>query len=515
MQVKGALILLLLIGVSLLISERAGKKGGLYALLSRKLLHITGVGSLAVAPLVVHNHLLLSCITACFSMLLFVAVKFKWFAADIYNRPSWGIALFPFSFLVLWLVLGKQNPALVVIPMLVLTFSDAAAAIAGSIWGEKRYNVSGDEKSFVGSMTFILVTVFCLFFLPSVPAFANLPGWNDPFALLGMGERLILALAIGITGALAEGSTSGGWDNVSVPLTVSWLVVVWPGKSFLFIGTLVGVMALLAIMAVLAFRKNWLDAGGAVSAWLLGLIIWTEGGWKAILLVGVFFITGSLLSKLKSKHNRSDAKKGKPRDYMQVLCNGGIAACCLVCANLFNLPEGEIYILYAVSVGVSTADTWSSELGVYFHGKVVDIVGFKPIPTGVSGGISWQGTLAGAAGAGLIAFLAHCVGWGFAWYIFLFGFAGMLLDSLLGSLFQAKYLIKGNFSDTPNLIGADFSVLLSEKTQLIEQINAGKIQEIAPVKGVKWITNDGVNLLSNLIITLLAGFFLLILWKGG
>jgi uncharacterized membrane protein len=61
------------------------------------------------------------------------------------------------------------------------------------------------------------------------------------------------------------------------------------------------------------------------------------------------------------------------------------------------------------------------------------------------------------------------------------GFTGMLADSIIGSLFQAKYL--------------------DEKGKITEMKLTGKAKT---VKGCQWITNDLVNLLSNAIITFLA-----------
>ncbi len=72
------------------------------------------------------------------------------------------------------------------------------------------------------------------------------------------------------------------------------------------------------------------------------------------------------------------------------------------------------------------------------------------------------------------------------------GFAGMILDSVMGSLLQAGYKINGNWSGIPSKKGRDF-----------------------PGKGFKWMTNGLVNLHSNLIITLFLAIIFLILWKGG
>jgi uncharacterized membrane protein len=104
------------------------------------------------------------------------------------------------------------------------------------------------------------------------------------------------------------------------------------------------------------------------------------------------------------------------------------------------------------------------------------------LPPGVSGGVSAAGTLAGLTGAIVLAFVAgQCYNFPFAIFIFMAaaGFGGMLTDSLLGSWLQVKYsTINGIITDEP-LPGAK------------------------KLKGFYWCSNDMVNIISNVIITLL------------
>lgn len=238
-------------------------------------------------------------------------------------------------------------------------------------------------------------------------------------------------------------------------------------------------IALAGILCAFAFYKKWLDAGGAVSATAMGAIIWLAGGWQTTLPMLFFFVTGSFFSKLPNKKRIvADVKQDKARDYIQVLCNGGIAAICLV----FWLASKQGYWLlaYCASLAISTADTWSSELGVRFGGKVVDIVNLKPLPTGISGGVSATGTLAGFAGSLLMGILC--------WLLLHFslaetaivvsaGFLGMLMDSLLGSRLQARYRLED---------GTPAESALPNHTARLE-------------KGFGWMTNDMVNILANLV----------------
>ena len=231
-----------------------------------------------------------------------------------------------------------------------------------------------------------------------------------------------------------------------------------------------------------AWYKQALTAGGAAAASILGALIWYAGGIPLALPILTFFITGTLLSKLNKKTVASDAKQSKPRDAWQVICNGGVSG---ICCILFVVTKNESWAwLSHVSVAVSMADTWSSETGMRFGGRTINIIGFRPVQKGLSGGVSWQGTVGGLIGAcffsvsGLLFWqLSVCCRAG------LLGFAGMLLDSVLGSLFQAKYQVQqmgGNpiLSDLPPpASGAQ------------------------PAGGFSWVTNDFVNLSANIIIT--------------
>jgi uncharacterized protein (TIGR00297 family) len=248
---------------------------------------------------------------------------------------------------------------------------------------------------------------------------------------------------------------------------------------------LVPAVLLSLLFAVLAWWRGWLDAGGAALAALMGILIWTAGGWTLAMPLLFFFVSGSLLGKLP-RINTTDQKHGRPRDWMQVLANGGIAAL-FMWLHTF-LPQGTWVLAAWVSVAISTADTWSSEIGQWAGGKVVNIIGFKPMQAGISGGVSWQGTLGGFAGAlsiGLLGYLLAGFGWMATCIVTIAGFAGMLTDSLLGSVCQAGY--------------RDAKGLRTE--------NREDATNSQPVKGWGWMTNDWVNLLSNVIICLLALVF--------
>jgi uncharacterized protein (TIGR00297 family) len=207
----------------------------------------------------------------------------------------------------------------------------------------------------------------------------------------------------------------------------------------------------------------------------MAVLLYIAGGYKSFLAPGIFFITGSLLSKLNKPATEKDGRNAK-----QVFANGITGIIFLL---LFAVTRKDIFVVSALlSFCISMADSCSSELGIYFKGPTYDIVSFKKSSPGVSGGISAAGTLAGLAGAIVLAFVAGQF-YNFPFTIFILisaaGFAGMLADSLLGSLLQVKYKTgEGIMTDEP-LPGAK------------------------KLKGFYWCTNDMVNIISNIIITLL------------
>ncbi|MCU0394771.1 MAG: DUF92 domain-containing protein [Chitinophagaceae bacterium] len=479
MQIQEVIILLALILGTLVLSEQLARAGKLSLVLARKLVHLVAVSGVAISPLFFPNQRLLAGIIAFFVLILLWAVATRRFAIDAQRqRRSWGIALFPLAFLILLVPFGTLWPWLVVYPMLVLALADPAAALVGELVARRYWQLTGDRKSWPGSLTFFVVAAAVLLLLPEWLRHVD-PLFAWPFVSLMHGPTVVAILVVAALAALAEALGSGGGDNMTVPLVTAWGMAA-VGDSALQ-SELLPAAGLAALFGVLAWWRRWLDAGGAALAALTGVMVWTIGGWSLALPLILFFLSGSLLGRLPRKV-LPDAKHGRPRDWMQVLANGGIVIGLMWLHGI--LPSSAWLLAAWISVSISMADTWSSEFGQWAGGRVVDIVGFRNLRPGLSGGISWQGTLGGLAGAVIIGGFAWGVG-GFspaeAVVIALAGFAGMLADSLLGSLCQARYR-RAN----------------GEPTEDSSQASSPR-----PEKGWAWMTNDWVNLLSNLVITIL------------
>lgn len=249
------------------------------------------------------------------------------------------------------------------------------------------------------------------------------------------------------------------------------------------------------LIAFAAFKKSSLNKSGFIAATVLGTGIYYFGGlWFSIIMVS-FFVSSSVLTKFKSSNKEAldnMNEKGGSRDYIQVFANGGIG---LIFAFLHFVYNSPIFLLaYAVSFGVSTSDTWASEVGVLSKNKPISILNFKPIEKGMSGGISILGTIfafLGSAFISIIFFIAYMViynniqqGINYSLLCLLLGFLGSVIDSILGASIQAQYYCE----DTKGF---------TEK-----RVYKNKTNKL--VKGFSIVNNDVVNFSSNLISTLLA-----------
>jgi uncharacterized protein (TIGR00297 family) len=436
--------------------------------LSRKVLHVGAVGACAIAPMLLQDITLLALVVLGAEVLLLIAVGSGRFFREASGRPGWGIALFPIPYLaLLWLFPTPDHRWLVTVPMLILALSDAAAAVFGILLRSPSFHLTSDRKSLAGSAAFTFTTT------------AILVLWPSPLNAWSLTHVVAAALLLSVLLAAAEALGSAGWDNVWIPAgAASLLVSLAYGEALEQLGSAWIAAAVAVGFAWLSVRKGWLTLGGAVSAALLGCaVVWTQGPpWIVPLLV--FFASSTLLGKLTRNTGTSDAKHGRPRDAEQVWSNGGVYL-----AVALLLPGDLAHLGMVVSMAVATADTWASEIGMAVRGRTLDLRTGRIVPPGLSGGISLAGTMGAVAGAVVLAiaagvllrttpaFLAQIAAW---------GVAGMLLDSLLGAWFQVRYrAADGSWRDQPG--------------------EGPTLQ-----RGLAWMTNDRVNLLSIALITAMA-----------
>lgn len=166
-------------------------------------------------------------------------------------------------------------------------------------------------------------------------------------------------------------------------------------------------------------------------------------GWAwAALLVG-WFIASSALTRAgaRAKAARTQATLGASgaRTALQVLANGGVYAVAALAATLSATPWLGAAALGALAA--AAADTWATEIGLLGGGTPRSIVTGAAVEAGLSGGVTWMGSLGGVAGAAAVAVAANLLVPTMPASPLLIAGAGVLGglgDSVLGATVQAK-----------------------------------------------------------------------------
>lgn len=238
---------------------------------------------------------------------------------------------------------------------------------------------------------------------------------------------------------------------------------------------------LLAILvSYAAYRAHSLNPSGAFAATIVGTVVFGFGGLQWAILLMIFFVTSSGLSRAFKKRKQGlneKFSKGHERDAGQVFGNGGMATLFVLVHALY--PESNIgWVGFAASLAAVNADTWATELGVLnptAPRMITDLR--KRVEKGTSGGVSLFGTLASLLGAAVIALPAAWFSndWRLVLIIALAGLGGSLFDSLLGATVQAMYFCPTDQKET-------------EKHPLH---TCGT--ETVHIRGWKWLDNDWVN----------------------
>jgi uncharacterized protein (TIGR00297 family) len=211
-------------------------------------------------------------------------------------------------------------------------------------------------------------------------------------------------------------------------------------------------------------------------------------GWSGGAVLAAFFISSNLVSRIGQHRSRTllDAKSDR-RDLWQVYANGGVAAVCAFAGG------GQLSVwLVTATLAAAAADTWATSVGA-LSTKTPRLLAFgQPVPPGTNGGMTVMGSAGAAVGALLVSTTGALVT-GILPILpagTLIGFSGMVVDSIVGAVFQGRFHC--STCDEP-----------SERP--IHRCG----QVTVPKGGITWLNNDMVNL----IATVFAAGAALLLWR--
>lgn len=429
---------------------------------------------------------------------LFVAVNAAayargWLSAVHHTtRRSFGTVYYPLALLLLAVPFWNDMPDLVVASILVMAVGDGAAGIVGeSVRRPRWYRVTSDRKSLQGSAAMAMGSLAALALTTIVHhdgGLALATAWaSHPFATLAA----LAAVALFATGW--EAASSRGLDNLAVPLMTGIALhvcfVSGDPTDLLRFATGAGLGLL---VAVAAHAARMLQPSGAVATFLLATIVYGVGGWQWTLPILTFFILSSLLSKWRKQQKQrfeQRFEKSGNRDAGQVAANGALVG---VLAVLWHFTgDDRLYLLSLVSLAVVTADTWGTELGVLSRRRPRSVISGREVEPGTSGAMSIPGTIGGIVGAAIVTLSAlPFIPLSAAQIIAIVGIGafGSLIDSLIGATMQAQYrcTVCGKETEKPHHCEAPSQHL----------------------RGIRWLRNDAVNMLSAVAATAAATLLL-------
>lgn len=183
------------------------------ASITRKINHtVSGLITLFF-PLYFSSHIYVMVICGLFLVLLFVSKKIGLFPSiNSVERKTWGSILFPVVIYYCFIFYEWQDNAIFyILPMSVMTVSDALAEFIGVNLPWKPYSIGKHKKTLSGSIAF-LISSFSITILVGMT-----------FSLLIV-QVLLISTVISVIGAFTEGISTNGLDNLTVPVVTSWIL---------------------------------------------------------------------------------------------------------------------------------------------------------------------------------------------------------------------------------------------------------------------------------------------------
>ena len=284
-------------------------------------------------------------------------------------------------------------------------------------------------------------------------------------------------------------------------------MIILSTETLLLLGFIVNIP-----IGLIAYRKEALTIpGGFISAGIIGYTLFITHPILWIMLA-LFFGSSTVLTKFKEQSETKIqalkyAEKGGKRDYFQVFANGGtgfIGSILIIFSYGINYSgfESKLFIFVCISFAAANSDTWATEIGTTSESEPVWILNpRRMVPRGTSGGVSLKGTFGSFLGSFVIGlfYLISCYFFGnknIGVYIIpmiritLMGFAGSLVDTLLGATIQASFICP-SCSKTTEKVNHIHDVVVKTKHK----------------SGLVFMNNDLVNFISVLIASSLIFLF--------
>ncbi len=212
----------------------------------------------------------------------------------------------------------------------------------------------------------------------------------------------------------------------------------------------IGLNSVLVAIALVA-PKKLLTPAGYFHAWGLGVTLWGTLGWKGYVVMMVYFLVGSTVTRIGMAEKEAAGiaeKRSGARGPENVWGSALIATVCAIAAYSLSLTSAHqsfiplLLLGYVASISTKLSDTAASEVGKAYGQRTFLITTLQAVPRGTEGAVSLEGTLAGLLASVAIALVGWSVGLispiGIGLCV-IAAFIATNLESVIGATLQDKF----------------------------------------------------------------------------
>ena len=249
----------------LLTAAAVARRRGVHAERTRKMMHV-GMGLATLSfPSLFHEAWPVLVLTGGFVAVM-VALRLmpRWRGVvGGVARVSWGEIYFPVAVGGLFL-LTRGSVIEFVIPILVLTLADAAAALVGLRAGRHHYSADDGLKSWEGTAAFCATAFLCTL----VPLLCA--GMEWPRAVL-------IATCVSLIGGIVEATAWRGADNLLLPFSTLLMLRIYADLPLAELWLRLGLLAALVLVFLVMRRRMLLQEGTMLGVLLAIYLCWVFG----------------------------------------------------------------------------------------------------------------------------------------------------------------------------------------------------------------------------------------------
>lgn len=215
-DILGLILVYLYVAVLLIATDKLAHR---YSEESRKVLHIMTGNIAFILPVFQTKEIMAFLAAGPFILFTFLMSSYSpvQFLGDKVSEAGHGLGLVYYSiswFILAYVFFGHKE--VIAIGTLATAYGDGLASVFGLKFGKRNYNLTGGEKSVIGSLT-----MFTFTFLAAISGLIFY-GWVVGTVTLNY-TLIIPLLMVSVIATLVEALTPKGLDNLSVPLIASFI----------------------------------------------------------------------------------------------------------------------------------------------------------------------------------------------------------------------------------------------------------------------------------------------------